>query len=266
MVWSRERLRRRFDPDERLGLRLTLGLGGVLLVAVPFLLLWLLIEDRWAPLRHVDRGAARALNNLVYDKPIVVDALKFVSDVFGPTTWRIAAVVVAIGLIRRRRFRLAAFLVVCVGGGAVVDGAAKLLAGRQRPVLDHPVAHAPGLSFPSGHALGSLVGIAALLLVFLPVMSRPVRRIALLTGALLVAAVGFSRVGLGVHYVSDVVGGWILGSAWVLVTTAAFTTWRRETGRRVDLSHGLEPEAAPDLSLHAPKAGDARRRKAHRSG
>lgn len=245
----RATMRRRLDPDQRLGLRLTLGFVGVFVFVVPFLLLLLLVEDRWAPLRHLDHGAAADLNNAVYGHPAVIDALKAVSLVFGPTTFRIIGVALTIFLLVRRRVRLALFTAVAILGGSLLDGAAKLLSGRHRPVLAHPVTTAPGLSFPSGHALGSLVGVVVVILVFLPVMSRTWRRVSWVAGAVVVVAVGFSRIALGVHWVSDVLGGWLLAAAWLFVTTAAFATWRRQTGRRVQLSHGLEPEAAKDLSV-----------------
>jgi membrane-associated phospholipid phosphatase len=252
-------VRRRLDPDQRLGLRLTLGFLGVLVIALPFLLLWLLIEDNWSPLHRVDRGAASHLNNAVYDHPVVVDVLKAISFGFGPNTFRVVGVLVMAYLLFRRHIRLAAFVAVGIFGGALIDGIAKTLAGRHRPVLAHPITHAPGQSFPSGHAMGSLVGAGVLLLVFLPLLGRTARRVALVFAVLVVAAVGFSRVALGVHYVSDVIGGWVLGAAWLLVTTAAFAIWRRETGKPVHLEQGLEPESAPDLSMSVGKSRNVRR-------
>ena len=56
---------------------------------------------------------------------------------------------------------------------------------------------------------------------------------------MVVAAVGFTRVALGVHFLSDVIGGWLLGLAWISVTAYAFRIWRREAGaRRVLATHG----------------------------
>lgn len=240
------RLGRRFNPTERLGLRLSLGLIGVGVFVVPFLLLWLLVEDQWRPLARLDRSTAGSLNNAVWRHPAVVDALKAISDVFHPNVFRAVIVVVAVWLVTRRHLRLAGFAVVTVFGGSILDGVAKSLAHRHRPLLDHPVDAAPGFSFPSGHALGALVGVAVLLLVFMPMLPRRGRLIAWPFGALVVVAVGFSRVALGVHYVSDVLGGWVLGGAWVLVCTAAFVAWRRETGRPVAVSEGLEPEMASE--------------------
>ena len=59
----------------------------------------------------------------------------------------------------------------------------------------------------------------------------------------MVVAVGFTRLALGVHYLSDVVGGIVLGLAWLAVSTATFSIWRVERGRPpVHPTEGLEPE------------------------
>jgi undecaprenyl-diphosphatase len=130
-----------------------------------------------------------------------------------------------------------------------------------RPVLTHPVAHESGLSFPSGHAQAAIVGYAVLLLVFLPILHGAWRRVAVAVAVLMVLAIGFSRIALGVHYVSDVVGGYVLGAAWVAAMAAAFNAMRVDRGRRpVDVREGLEPEQAPRMSGHqtgdAPAPGD----------
>jgi undecaprenyl-diphosphatase len=73
-----------------------------------------------------------------------------------------------------------------------------------------------------------MVGYAVLLLVFLPVLRGATRPIAIAVAVLMVLAIGFSRVALGVHYVSDVLAGYVLGAAWVAAMIASFNTWRRE--------------------------------------
>jgi membrane-associated phospholipid phosphatase len=61
--------------------------------------------------------------------------------------------------------------------------------------------------------------------------------------------IGLSRIALGVHFLSDVLAGWLLGAAWLGVTAYAFRVWRREAGHpTAPPAEGLEPEAAPDLA------------------
>jgi len=72
----------------------------------------------------------------------------------------------------------------------------------------------------------------------------------------MVLAIGFSRIALGVHFLSDVVGGYVLGAAWVAAMAAAFNAMRVDRGHRsVDVGEGLEPEQAPRTSGHT--TGDA---------
>ena len=116
---------------------------------------------------------------------------------------------------------------------APFDPVLKVVVGRARPVLPEPVAAAPGLSFPSGHALGATIGCCLFLLMGLRYLSRRGRIVAVIAAALIVCVVALSRVVLGVHFVTDVVAGIMLGSVWVAVTTWAYVAWRRETGQPV---------------------------------
>ncbi len=133
----------------------------------------------------------------------------------------------------------------------ILDPSLKVLVGRVRPVVESPVAHAPGNSFPSGHALGSMIVYGMLALVLLPGVRRKWRPLFLGLIGLIVALIGFSRIALGVHFLSDVLAGWLLGIAWISTTAYAFRVWRRETGHEPSRTtrDGLEPEAAPDLEL-----------------
>jgi undecaprenyl-diphosphatase len=151
-------------------------------------------------------------------------------------------------LLLRGAPRLALWVVTTMTVGGLLGALLKLLVGRHRPDLLDPVARAAGYSFPSGHALNATLAAGVLLLVFLPFArhSRAVRG-ALWTAAVLIAAVtGLSRIALGVHWTSDVVGGWLLGVAVVAATTAAFSTWRTRVGRRPARTarEGVEPELA----------------------
>jgi len=86
------------------------------------------------------------------------------------------------------------------------------------------------------------VAASVLLLVFLPLLRGAWRWVAVGAAVVFVLAIGFARVTLGVHYVSDVLAGYVLGAAWVAAMIAAFNAWRRERGRpAADPARGLEP-------------------------
>jgi membrane-associated phospholipid phosphatase len=243
----REAARRRLDPEERYGLRLSLFASAFLLVAVPFGLLLEQVENHGTLVR-LDTAAARNLHGWVRGSPGLVRVLKILTF-FGAPVWFYVIVTLAGALVwRRGRGRLALFLVVTTLGGGLLDSVVKVAVNRPRPSLMDPVATAHGKSFPSGHAMSSTIGYGALLLVFLPVVAPRVRPMVIAAFALLVAAIGFSRLALGVHYVTDVLGGYVLGLAWLAASTAAFSIWRVERGRPpVDPAEGLEPEAVGDL-------------------
>lgn len=126
----------------------------------------------------------------------------------------------------RRRHRAAALAVALstVGTQLIID-LDKLLVGRRRPPLHH-LDRVTGHSFPSGHTGQTAALVAVVLIEVLPFVDRrPVRRLALITGGLLVAAVGFSRVYLGVHYPTDVLAGAALGITWSVLASRLAHLW-----------------------------------------
>jgi undecaprenyl-diphosphatase len=162
----------------------------------------------------------------------------------------------AVFLAFRRRWRLVLYLLVTGAGALVMDPILKDLVGRLRPVVAHPIAHGGGNSFPSGHSLGSIVCYGAVFLVFLPAARGRWRTVFTAVIVTLVALIGISRILLGVHYLSDVLGGWTLGIAWLGLTAFAFELTRQAEGQPVTdpLTEGLEPEARTDLDLAQPEA------------
>ncbi|SCF38045.1 phosphatase PAP2 family protein [Micromonospora mirobrigensis] len=236
-------------PLEHFAERSVAGLVGIAAVGVAFGLLLMLVRFKWGPLYDVDHGIAEWFNGLVSPHHALVTVLQAVTDLGGRPVLIWLVTIAVIGLLIRRQSRLAVYLIITGVGGLILDPSLKALVGRLRPVVDVPVASAPGNSFPSGHALGSFVAYGALLLVFLPAMAPRWRRPAIAIVAVLVALVGLTRVALGVHFVSDVLAGWLLGALWLALTAYAFRLWRRERGRTVPpLSEGLEPEAGHEIS------------------
>jgi undecaprenyl-diphosphatase len=223
--------------------------------ALLFALLLLLVRLQWAPLESADHGAATRLNSLVAGHSVAVSIVKAVTWLgSGGVLWTLigaAAVVLAL----RRRWRLTVYLLATGAGALVLDPVLKALVGRLRPMVAHPIAHGNGNSFPSGHALGSIVCYGALFLVFLPATRGTWRRVLTAVIVTLIAAIGISRLLLGVHYISDVLGGWSLGITWLGITAFAFEISRQVTGDPVThpVTEGLEPEARADLQPTEPE-------------
>lgn len=220
-------VRTRLDPAERYGLRLTLVAAAVLVVGIPFAFLTFEVLGE-GPLTRLDGRVANELNAWAHHRPGVLRVLETVSLLAKPVTlWVIAAVAVGF-LWRPGRHRICLFLVVTSLGGGLIDTVVKAAVDRPRPVVDHPVATALGKSFPSGHAMGATVVYGALLVAFWTFLPRRWRGWALVATVGLVLAVGSSRLFLGVHFLTDVIGGFLLGLAWLSGSVAAFATWRHD--------------------------------------
>jgi membrane-associated phospholipid phosphatase len=220
--------------DERFGLRLGAALIGTLFAAVTFGLLLLLVRAGLGPLHGIDAGVAHLFRRYDTTHPDLVRTAEVISRALDPNVFRVALTIVAVVYLFRGERRHAAWLLVTVFGGAALGLALKAAVDRARPVLPNPVATAPGMSFPSGHALNASIGCCLLLLLVLRFLPRRGRIAAVVLAGLVVGAVSLARVVLGVHFVSDVLAGITLGITWVAVTTWAYVAWRRETDQPVD--------------------------------
>jgi undecaprenyl-diphosphatase len=218
----------RLDPPEvrRFSLRLLLALLATALIAGPFLLLLLLLLGKWQGLSDVDSAVLDWAHRLAGEHHALTRSMIIVSAVLHPWVLRVVASAVSLGCIGRRRWRVGLWGLAAAWGSGLIDTAVKSAVARVRPDLVDPVASAPGYSFPSGHALGSVVCLGVIAAALGPTLSGTVRRYLWSVCGLLVLAVGFSRVELGVHYPSDVIAGWLLGAAWLAASAAAFDVWK----------------------------------------
>jgi membrane-associated phospholipid phosphatase len=249
----------RREADTRFGARALFAAAAVGLLAVPFGLLLFLVEGEWRPLARVDGGARDDLHTLALHHDGLVTGLKTLSTIGSAAVYTPLFAVVVAWLAWRRLPRLAAFVAVTIALSPLINALVKHAVHRVRPVLTDPVAHAGGMSFPSGHAQSAIVAASLLLLVFLPVLRGAWRPAAIVLAVVYVLAIGFARVTLGVHYVSDVLAGYALGAAWVAAMVAAFNAWRRERGRPpADPAEGLEPRLVVRRSA-PPRTPPARR-------
>jgi undecaprenyl-diphosphatase len=235
----------------------------ITVAALVFAALLVLVRLQWAPLEAADHDAATGLNSLVAGHPAAVAVVKAITWLGSSGVLWLVIGAAAVLLAFRRRWRLAVYLLVAGAGVLVLDPVLKSLVGRLRPVVAHPVAHGQGNSFPSGHSLGSIVCYGAVFLVFLPALRGRGRRAFTAGIATLIVLIGISRILLGVHYISDVLGGWSLGVAWLGLTAFAFELTRQAAGQPVTdpVTEGLEPEARADLSPTEPESAMASKSK-----
>lgn len=166
----------------------------------------------WAPLTRFDDAALAPMLRVGEAHPAWVTAWDVFCTVLGPTVFRLITIVVIVVAFARRNVRVAMFLIISVELSGLVTEVAKNLVDRPRPA--GALVHAASSSFPSGHALGVMVAVCALLTVALPPVGPGRRGWLIALGVTLVVAIGAGRVVLNVHHPSDVIAGWALGYAY----------------------------------------------------
>lgn len=211
----------RLDPDAYLGLHFTVGLIVIMLG------LWLfgsLLEEVLdnAALVRWDVSASAWVHSTT--TPAGIHIFEFFTNIGSPVAMGIIAVLgVVVTYIQRHR-RLALAWVAAAGGGAIVDWLLKAMIHRTRPQYAAAFLHRVSYSFPSGHAMGSMIGYGflAYAVVLTGRWAGWHRQAVFSAAALTTFLVGVSRVYIGVHYPSDVVGGWAAGLVWLTVCITGY--------------------------------------------
>ncbi|WP_217144140.1 phosphatase PAP2 family protein [Streptomyces sp. AC627_RSS907] len=208
-------------PRSRTTLRLTWALA-----ACSALLLALVAVD-WRPLTGLDDDIAVTTHRWAVDEPGITQAMRILTDwVWDPWTMRLLCAAVVVWLWWRREDRwTAVWLGTTCLLGSLLQQALKAAVDRPRPVWPDPVDSARYAAFPSGHAMTATV-VCGLLVWLLHHYgaARGLYLTALAVAVVSMAGVGATRVWLGVHWATDVGGGWLLGA---LVVALAVLVHRR---------------------------------------
>lgn len=225
-------LQARLSPEGYLGLHLTIGLLVILTAGW-----WFgdITEDmsRNAATRLLDDGVASWFHE--HATPALTHIARVVTF-FGSVGFVAAASVgVVIVLIVRKSWSQSLALALAVGGGSLLNILLKHFFHRQRPVLESPLVTLSSFGFPSGHTMGSTL-FYGLLAVFVANSVRTWRLRALVSclAVLWVALIGLSRIYLGAHYLTDVLGAIAVGLAWLAFCWTGVETlhgWRDRAAR-----------------------------------
>ena len=193
---------------------------------MPAVVLAFAVRQEANPIITADTAAIRAATNFSRTH-VLTSTLVVVQELTQPVVLYSACtvVVVWVGVVKQLRGR-ALWAFVTMMTGWAIGGVAKLLVQRVRPIVDQPLSHSPGYSFPSGHALNIALASSVMVVLLWPLLGRTGRLIAVGLAILAVLAVGSDRILLGVHFPSDVIAGWLLGLGITV------TSWLGFTGRR----------------------------------
>ncbi len=175
-----------------------------------------------------------------------------VSDV-GSTIGMAVIAIVTAGLLwwRGRRSDALLVAVVAVGAGVLVR-VGKSTIGRERPPEEFWLVVESNESFPSGHSLASAAILGVVVVVLVPLLHATWARVTLIAVATVFAlAIGVSRPYLGVHWATDVLGGWAIGLTWLFFCVTVRSVWQR----RRDIASAVD-EDVPTVDEESTAPGD----------
>jgi membrane-associated phospholipid phosphatase len=185
------------------------------------LLAWAVVSD-FSPVLRVDRAVSTALY-AGDDRSRLVESVLQVATAPGLSAVRgVVLLPVLAWLVLRRAWWTAGWVFAAAAFVSPLTTLLKELIGRQRPQFAEGGAGYESLSYPSGHSSGVAALVTIALVLAWPRLAPPARRVWLAAGVALVLLVGLTRMWLGVHFLSDVLGGWALGLGWALLMAVAF--------------------------------------------
>jgi membrane-associated phospholipid phosphatase len=188
-----------------------LRIGSIILLV---LLLWLVGEVMNHKTQAFDSSVTAFIDTS--RSPQFTRAMGIITR-FGKEVIFEASSIITIWFLATRRWKELGYYAILVGGGEILNSVLKVLINRTRPTLDVLI-HEPGKSFPSGHSMASIIFYSLIVYgVWYFTMNKKLTWLTGFIAMILVLAIGVSRVYLGAHFPSDVLGGYLAGILWIFV-------------------------------------------------
>jgi membrane-associated phospholipid phosphatase len=196
------------------------------------------------PLGGIDHGVANWFH--AHLTPTFVSVLRGITE-FGSSEWiAIVLLIAVLFFVFKRWWPSLLVLVVAIPGGMLLNEWIKILVHRHRPFVDGWFVDWSGYSFASGHTIGATLLYGQLALFVIPLIkSRRGRALVFSAATFLILMVGFSRIALGAHYFTDVLGGMFLGASWLTLCLLVSRPLRRAIVPPVIAD--VLPEPTPEL-------------------
>lgn len=223
-----------------------LGLGLLLLGGLLFAVLAVSVRTS-GPLLAWDVPIDQALHaRATHDFWLTVDAMRF-SATLGRETALGITVLLGLYWLWKRHWHTLSMLLIGVIGGNVWFEVLSGYFGRHRPIFPDPLDPLPGPGFPSGHSMTAMLLYGLILILLLPRLSSwRWRVLAGLDAVLIVLLIGFSRLYMGAHYPTDVLGGYAFGLAWGALVYTGLELVQRRLSRRARPAPVKLVAAAPE--------------------
>ena len=227
---------------DRLGPRMGVGLLAALIVTVLFAML--ASEVREGETQHFDDAVRMTVYGVA--SPRATTVLHTITQLGSPLFLLPMTIICALIFLHGRRIRGAILLTATMLGVTLLNQILKSIFQRPRPLPFFGLTMPASYSFPSGHSLAAFCFYGALAaLVTARLRSRWLSALVWAIAVVIIVAVGFSRLYLGVHYLSDIVGGYATGFVWVLTVASADRVFRRADERRSKAAVAEPPPGGP---------------------
>lgn len=218
------------SPEPSRLVRLVRGVGAMVVFTLPVLFLGFAVRQQFDPLIRFDKHVINVATSATREAGLA-GFFVVIQTVSQPFLVYIVATVVALWAWLRQGLRsraLWAFVTMMVAWN--IGLLAKSVVQRARPVVDDPISHSPGYSFPSGHAFNIAVVVTVLVFLLWPLLTPATRKVSVIVAVVVALVVGIDRVMLGAHFPSDVIAGYVLGVG------TTFSSWLGFIGKKAATS------------------------------